>query len=544
MSLTDNLLQSKYKKMVDLDNINNISNNSLFSGDISYLSNIFISGNSFQNNINLTSSLNINNYFISNYNSILSNLYINNSLGIYDKNNINKTLNINNSLMTNSLYVDNNVVNNNNTTLLASLNIGNNFNSNTINTNNIGINNNNINLYGSTIIIGTNNSIVNIFATSTYVATNKLNTTDKLFQLNINASTLSAFDIGNNSGIEILNTSLTGFIQTSTDATRYIIKAPTDSNIKYILTQNNYNNLIISGTTLLKNNVSILSSLFVLNNFQTNNISINSNLYNSNNYLIGNNLTCNSDLYIKTLFINNAATIMSSLFINNNYNTYNKICKYIYISSYNSLYDTNIINLNINNNLFINTANINNFIVNNNLLVNNTTSLLSNLNINNNAIYNKNVSISSNLLISGNTIFSNNISINSLLTNGNVIFKGNNSIIGTINIQGQIINPLLEFQDNQSAIDNGLKIGSWYRTGGILKMVVGSIIINGPKIITQNINTPYYEYGVIISNDTFNYLNVITLGTVNTSLIGTYYINYNITANIDNYLLTRTIIIT
>ena len=70
--------------------------------------------------------------------------------------------------------------------------------------------------------------------------------TYKLINLNYSALTSNNFDNGGNCGIKILGTNGDGYLQTSNDGLRYIIKAPLDPSFKYIATVDNNNNLNVN----------------------------------------------------------------------------------------------------------------------------------------------------------------------------------------------------------------------------------------------------------------------------------------------------------
>ena len=57
-----------------------------------------------------------------------------------------------------------------------------------------------------------------------------------------------------------------GYIQTSNDGTRYIIKSPLETNYNYLATLDQNNNNFISGNSIIIGNVSIGSSLNINNN--------------------------------------------------------------------------------------------------------------------------------------------------------------------------------------------------------------------------------------------------------------------------------------
>jgi hypothetical protein len=93
----------------------------------------------------------------------------------------------------------------------------------------------------------------------------------------------SYLDIGESCGFEILGSNGKGFIKTSNDASRYIIKAPNNNDTNYITTFDLNNNLNISGNTLIYNSLTVLSNLYIQNNTLFNdNVTINSLLNDAN----------------------------------------------------------------------------------------------------------------------------------------------------------------------------------------------------------------------------------------------------------------------
>ena len=247
----------------------------------------------------MLSTLAVNNTMQLNATTLYSNLNVSGSTFILGSTTIGNTLTIkNNTIIFNNMYISQPTIMN------APSTIGSNLNCNNMNINVLKIPDitptGNLILQGNKINLGLPNSIINILATTTYVATQNLNIKDKIFELNINASTLSAFDIGDLSGFEILGTTNTGFMKTTTDAKRYQIKAPNDPNTNYILTLDLNNNIIISGTTTIQNNGYVNLNLTGSNISNFNNVTINSNLYVFDKAittsLIKNN---NSLLYIK-----------------------------------------------------------------------------------------------------------------------------------------------------------------------------------------------------------------------------------------------------
>jgi len=409
----------------------------------------------------------------------------------------------------------------------------------------------NLILQGNKINLGLPNSIINILATTTYVATQNLNIKDKIFELNINASTLSAFDIGDLSGFEILGTTNTGFMKTTTDAKRYQIKAPNDPNTNYILTLDLNNNIIISGTTTIQNNGYVNLNLTGSNISNFNNVTINSNLYVFDKAittsLIKNN---NSLLYIKNNTIINNISLGSSLLINANsmLNT-TTIQSTLYISSVSILNNNLTINnyLNVSNNTLIQglCTNRKSLYINNNNIINGSSSFLSKLNINRNTLINQNTTGLQNLNIAISAQVNKKVSVNSsLLVGGNSYLYGNNTIgskIGTINILGSILCKIPEYEDNTTAQLNNLPIGSFYRTGGILKICLNTVppimTLLGSTTITNILGSSFIDPGVYAIDNENNVLPVyITfIGSGNNN-----YINNNILISGPNTLITST----
>ena len=95
---------------------------------------------------------------------------------------------------------------------------------------------------------------------------------------------------------------------------------------------------------------------------------------------------------------------------------------------------------------------------NNNLNVINSTTVQSALNINTSLLYN--TSCNSGLNLGGNFISNNNITLMSTITSN------------SLTIIGQCISNLPEYMDNTSALQAGLSLGTFYRTGGIIKIVI------------------------------------------------------------------------
>ena len=267
LKLDRNLIQI-YKKMIGLTQIDiDLSGNTIFIDSSTLNSNLYVSGYTiFNNNITVASDIKILGNIVIN----LDTLNISNNLGNIILNNnltINSNLNISGNSNIGYLVVSGNTNILGNTTINNILNVsGITTIQGTLLTTIIQpVNNNILTINGNTINIGNNNSSIIIQGTSTYVGTTLLQTTDKIITLNINSLTYTGADIGNYSGIQIIGTGGTGFIQTNIDASKYLIKAPMSLLTNYILTQDANNNLNISGISTLNNNVSINSYLNVSN---------------------------------------------------------------------------------------------------------------------------------------------------------------------------------------------------------------------------------------------------------------------------------------
>ena len=342
---------------------------------------------------------------------------------------------------------------------------------------------------------------------------------DKLISLNtgdiINSS---------NCGIEIFGISGNGFIKTSNDSLRYNIKAPLDSNINYISTFDNNYNLFISGNTLLQNLV-IMSSL----NISGYTTLINNNYINKSLNISGisnfNDCSFNNINVLNNTYMNNT-NILNTLYISNTSNFNNLIINSLYSSGLNTFNNLNINNLTISGTSYLNNVNLNMLNINGNINLNNIT-CLNLLNISGNTIYQNNITINNKLNVSGNSNFNNNLSCNSsLYVTGSNIFNNNITINSNININNNIILKLNNYSDNLSALNSGLNIGSFYRTGGLIKILLDNkppiISLIGNSIITiatQNYCDPgllIYDYNNEVINGYLSYLLAGSYTTINT----------------------------
>jgi hypothetical protein len=485
-SSLDSYLILKYREMFGLDNISNISINTTFKGHTSILSSLNVVNNYINNNnISLLSNLNTNNYINNLNTTIQSNLIVNNNSLL---NNINTAnLECNNITNYNKLSVDNNTTINNNTSIMSNLYV-NNMNLSNLLVPNILSYNTTLSLLSNIINIGTNNSTININGTSLYVASTDLKINDKILSLNINPTTLLAFDMGDLSGFEIMGTSNSGFIKSNYLGSLITIKPPLSIE-QNILTLNN-DDMYITGYSILNDNVELYKSLDITHNLTTKTLTVGSNLNVFNNLLV-NDITNNTNLYISgntilnnitsnSIFINNNlifnnTTVLSSLNVNSNIYTnntfYNKNLNVINTTLLNNT--SCLSDLKINNNSYLNNINTFNINISNITILNNNTSLLSTLNINNN------------FTINGTNTFCTNLQTNNITFSNNITTKSN------LNILSKIIMKIPEYNDNQSAINAGLAIGTWYRTGGVLKIRLNTIdpTIDGTVLLILPNNT-------------------------------------------------------
>jgi hypothetical protein len=119
-----------------------------------------------------------------------------------------------------------------------------------------------INIIGHYINIGNNNSVINIQGTTTSVFTNEIIVEDPLIVVNSKASGVYNTS-GNDAGIQIDAISSVGYLKTSADGMKFAVKAPQSADIGYIVTKDNSDNLVITGTTTMKSAITALSTLNV-----------------------------------------------------------------------------------------------------------------------------------------------------------------------------------------------------------------------------------------------------------------------------------------
>jgi acyl-[acyl carrier protein]--UDP-N-acetylglucosamine O-acyltransferase len=432
---------------------------------------------------------------------------------------------------------------------------------------------NTLNINGSIINIGNSNSIINIIGTTNYIASNNLVLVDKIISLNLNTSTGTGFDIGGLSGIEILGTSGTGFIKTTSDATQFQICPPTGGPTMYIATVDLNNNLFISGVTTLNNNTTLYSQLFVSGTTNINgNITINSNLNISGDTILNGSTTISSSLYVSgnaifnanttilgiltvsgNTIINGNTTIMGSLTVSGMsiLNGSTTIMTNLFVSGNTTLQGNTTFgsSLNISGYTNINgTASFNsNLLINSNAIFNGDSTILSSMTVSNNTVLNLATTVSSNLYVSGQSIITGNITL------------GTN--LATFSILGNITSQLNEYPDNKTASAAGVPIWGWYRTGGIIKIRLDDIppviYLSGPSTVTCASGLNYTELGVYaidnIDGNVIPYLssiaNTTTSNIISSPIVingsklitapsilssGSYIITYNATDNAGN----------
>ena len=294
--------------------------------------------------------------------------------------------------------------------------------------NTLNINSKYINLKGTVNIYGSTNLVNNIY------------TNLKLIELNLN-ELKEPIDSGGLSGIIIKSTNINkdGYIMTNSNADRFIVKAPLNSQEQIMATLDQNSNFHISGSSTINTdlyvsgisylNILNVSSLATITNINTN------NLYVSNNTILDGKTTILSSLNISgTSIINNIHTnylyVSSNSILNGNISINNltvsgvtNIFKYVNMNMLNVSGKTILNDTTINGNLYIsNYSKLNNVYANNLNISNNSiflgyTTILGNLNISGNSILND--TTINNLFVSSSSIFNNLLLNNTLTVSGN-----------------------------------------------------------------------------------------------------------------------------
>jgi hypothetical protein len=88
---------------------------------------------------------------------------------------------------------------------------------------------------------------------------------------------------------------------------------------------------------------------------------------------------------------------------------------------------------------------------------------------------------------------------------------------------------LQDYPDNDTAILNNIPLNGFYRTGGIIKLVIPTlpsiIQLNGNSTINSNLGTDFNDPGATIIDGSNSTIQII--GTISTSKIGSYIRYYN-----------------
>ena len=239
-----------------------INNNAVIKGSLSCISDIYINHNAIINgDITIQSDLNLSNDLICN-NNTTNELVVNNLTSFLSNLYVSGTAWIQNKLIVNNLIGQGDILT---------------LNSNVIN-------------------IGNSDSTVNIIGEKTIINSDIVDIQNKTITLNIDRNNQDqGAGIGDLCGIEILGLDSTtnGYIKTNETATRYYIKAPLGDK-QYIGTLDLNNNLIVSGTSILYDNLTVLSQLNVSNYTYLNNTIIKSDLNVSQTTSIQNNCIVNN----------------------------------------------------------------------------------------------------------------------------------------------------------------------------------------------------------------------------------------------------------
>jgi len=241
MAAYDVFFKNIYVSMLNFNNIQNVNNNTILSTNVSLNTNLYISGFSILQNSNQPYQQENINIFKSNLNikgTLINNncMTVMNILNVSGITIINNNLSILSNLKISSSSILNNILNVGGSTNIigyTSINSNLNISGSAICRNNVltnTIQGNNLNIFGNTINIGNSNTQINITGTALYDATVNIQIIDKIITLNINSNDYNTGnDIGNNCGIQCNGISGIGFIQTNTDASRFIIKTPIEN---------------------------------------------------------------------------------------------------------------------------------------------------------------------------------------------------------------------------------------------------------------------------------------------------------------------------
>ena len=530
-TLIDTNLTLVYKNMVGLTNIvTDISGNSYLNASLSVNSNFYVSSSSL-----LIGSTTINSYLNVSGNTILNsslslssslnvsgNTSINGPVSIYNNLNVTGNTTINNNLVVSGISILNGPTTYNSQLYVSGLaNILNGIKVDNINSNILNIN-------ASTINIGNYNSKININGTATSIVSSELLIVDKLISINVNSSTLQGVDIGMLSGIQIMGISSSGFIRTSADASRYQIQSPLlNASTNYITVQDLNNNFIISGTSTLIGS-STINSLFnsggLIINGQT---TINNSLNISGSAIINNSSTLNNTLTISGYTnIDGGCSINSFLNISGltNINNFASINSYLNISGLTNINGSVSVNSSLNVSgltIINNSTSINSSLnISGSLIINPPISINSSLNVSSSTNIIGNTTINSNMMISNKSIFNNYTTMNSSLNvSGSSIFNNGIAIQSTLGISGQIVAALPHYLYNIDAINGGVPLWGFYRSGAMIKIRIDDptapprIFFSSGSSISINQGSSFIDPGAY-ALDSYNNTNLVYLTSI------------------------------
>jgi hypothetical protein len=336
-------------------------------------------------------------------------------------------------------------------------------------------------------------------------------------------------DIGNNAGIEIKGDISNGYILTDNLGERFLIKLPDIDEINYIaLLDTNYGFYVTGTSTFDGETFASMKGL----NVNGNNLTVENNLtMNKNSIITGNtnfhndvnhstNITINSDNgniknnveyrdaeidNILNMGVNSfeGISLVSTMLSAND--TFIIETDNITFTSVTSNHNENIIYelltfssasiINIDNNF--NAGKLNNTIILND--VNVMENIIAIDNINSVNLNTDSFDISNSVIVNQQAHFKNDTFVNDLITTNTPNDPNNN-----FRFYNKIITSLPSYLSNSEAENNGIPVWGLYRTGGILKIRLGTekLILNlvGSNPITIANNMTYYEPGVAVEN--------------------------------------------
>jgi hypothetical protein len=460
----------------------NISQNSILNGNVSSVSNLYISNKTILEDVVLLN----NNLYNLNHNT-LNNITTNNNL-IVSNNHITSNITVGGTLISYNLST-NSLISNGLTTIASN-----------IYSNNYLPITNSISLNSSILNIGNLNSNININGTTLNEFSNELIVVDKLISINVNYSTRSGIDIGDQSGFEIYNSSGMGYFKTNINADKYELKVPIDNSIYNINTFNTNYDMTITGSTIFRNNTNIISNLYISSNNILSLNFTNGSIFNvSNNSILNDQASIYKNISVSSFsLLQSSTTINNNLSVNGNYSLNNKTV----MSKLNISNLSNLNNITISSSIIIGNISSYNILQNtscmsslygNNLILKDNSTIQTSLYNSSNSILLGHTSILSNCLISGNTnINSDTKLISNILCSGITFINSNITALSNINILGKITCPLKEYPTNSLATANGVPLWGFYRTGGIIKIRIDNI---SPTIILSGLSTIYLDTG-------------------------------------------------